>query len=386
MTRQSGHDRRPRPSNPPGPMGRGGRPGSAGSQAAWGRSPRRLQGGAELRAELLAAARGYTFAQALMTGNAIGLFDALARPATTATLARRLKCSRRGIRALVDALMAMDLLGRRGERISLRPAAAELLRSTGRESIVNLLHHQQHLYTRWSGLETAVRSGRPTEARSAGLAARERFQQAMLEGARRAIPEVLALLDLRACESFLDVGGGLGAYAAALVRRWPHLDGTLLEQPPVARLARRYLRAEGLAERIAVIAGDARRDPLGGSYDLVLFSNVLHIYSRRECVAILRRAVRALAPRGTILIKDFFLRRDRRGPLRAGLFALNMLIATETGAVLSEAELDAVLRSAGLRRIATRAIGEASLLVAAAPPGKPGARPEAMPCLRASPC
>jgi tRNA1(Val) A37 N6-methylase TrmN6 len=62
----------------------------------------------------------------------------------------------------------------------------------------------------------------------------------------------------------LEVGCGSGAALLCLARRVPGLNVTGLElQPDLAALARRNAEANGLADRVAVAAGDLRHPPEG---------------------------------------------------------------------------------------------------------------------------
>lgn len=319
-----------------------------------------------MRAELLAMTRGYMRSQAVLTASGIGLFEALGEgPRSLRALARRVRCSLRGVRALADALTTLGLLVREGEMVRNADLTQDLLVSGGENYIGHLLQHQSHMYDRWGQLDRAVRTGRPVGQPSNRGLRRERFMRAMVEASRRSIPEVLELLDLSQCRRCLDLGGGFGAYAIAFAERWPHLEAVLFDVPDVIRMARSYLRRQGLQGRIECIAGDALKGRLGGPYDAIFISNLLHIFSRRENASVLRRAARALSPGGTITIKDFVLRSDRSGPVWAGLFALNMLIATERGGAYTDAEYEEMLGRAGLRLVARHEIGEASVLLMA---------------------
>src|SRR5438552_12398979 len=54
----------------------------------------------------------------------------------------------------------------------------------------------------------------------------------------------------------LDIAGGSGIYACAIIARHPHLRATVLEKPPVDRITNRCLAERGVADRIAVHRGD----------------------------------------------------------------------------------------------------------------------------------
>ena len=69
------------------------------------------------------------------------------------------------------------------------------------------------------------------------------------------------LLDLRGHTHLLDVAGGSGIYACSLVARHPHLRATVLEKPPVDRVAAAAIAKRGYAERVSVrVKGKAREN------------------------------------------------------------------------------------------------------------------------------
>ncbi len=323
---------------------------------------------AQLRSELITMARGYTRAQALTTANALGLFALLGeRPRSLRTLAARLQSSPRGLRALTAALTSMGLLARHGNQLTLTPPARRLLVPGEPEYIGHMLAHQKRLYDLWGQLEQAVVTGRPARRRRRRRADEERFLRAMVEGSKTSIASVLERIDLSDCETALDLGGGFGAYAVAFHQRWPHLQIALFDVPEAIRLARRFQRESPDPVPLTYLTGDARRDDLGGPYDFILISNVLHMFSPPEIVASLRRVRRALSPRGRVLIKDFMLRDDWRGPREAGLFGLNMLVATEGGGVYTHGEYNRMLRQARLQRVRREPFGVGSTLLTARP-------------------
>jgi len=90
-------------------------------------------------------------------------------------------------------------------------------------------------------------------------------------GYRAAIDPVFLAASLR-CEAgdhVLDLGTGVGTAALCLTSRIEGVRVTGLElQPVLVDLANQNVFANGLSERIAVIEGDLRRDPIGEADDL----------------------------------------------------------------------------------------------------------------------
>jgi hypothetical protein len=93
--------------------------------------------------------------------------------------------------------------------------------------------------------------------------------------------------------------------------------------------------------------------PIPGRYDVIWFSNVLHIYSPKDNEGMFRRIRDALNPRGRLIIQDAFLDRNGTRPLETNLFAVTMLLFTEAGNTYPFVETMQWLRRAGFSQIKT---------------------------------
>ncbi len=60
------------------------------------------------------------------------------------------------------------------------------------------------------------------------------------------------------------------------VRSIPELTATVFDLPATLRLTEKTIKEAGLESRITLRAGDFNRDGLGGPYDVVLMSDILH--------------------------------------------------------------------------------------------------------------
>jgi SAM-dependent methyltransferase len=160
--------------------------------------------------------------------------------------------------------------------------------------------------------------------------------------------ETAAKLDLRPARKMLDIGGGPGIYAIECARRNPHLRVTVFDRPETLQVARENIARARLKSRVRTRAGDAFAGSLGRGYDLILLSNIVHVYGPDANRELVRRAARALVPGGRLCIKDFLLRPDRTGPERVSLFAVNMLVNTAGGDCYTLPEIKGWLLNAGL--------------------------------------
>ena len=89
-----------------------------------------------------------------------------------------------------------------------------------------------------------------------------RYTELMAASQAMIAEQVLGAVSLREHHRLLDIGGGAGAFAIAVARRWPHLEITIADLPPVAECARERVAEAGMASRIEVIGVDATRDTM----------------------------------------------------------------------------------------------------------------------------
>ncbi|HZB29298.1 MAG TPA: class I SAM-dependent methyltransferase [Streptosporangiaceae bacterium] len=125
--------------------------------------------------------------------------------------------------------------------------------------------------------------------------------------------EVLDGLELRGDERLLDLGCGRGAVLLAAARHLPHGQAVGVD---LWRVGHQFgnssaatlwnARAEGVADRVAVHAGDLRRLPYAeASFDLVVSSLTVHtIFGRAGRAKAIAEAYRVLRPGGRLVIAD----------------------------------------------------------------------------------
>jgi predicted O-methyltransferase YrrM len=256
------------------------------------------------------------------------------------------------VRILCDALAALGLLTKDDDgRYSDAPVAEEVLLAGGPSSKRAMVLHGARQMEKWAGLYDCVRLGRPTpedeiDPRLAGGA--EAFAAAMADVGRSSAGLLAEVLDFTGVRRQLDVGGGPGVYALELARRHPELRATVFDHPETAAVARRNAAEAGLADRVEARGGDAFADDLGGPWDLVLVSNLIHIYPPPRCRLLVQRCAAALAPGGRLAVKDFFLDPGGTSPRGAALFAVNMLVSTEAGDGYTVEQVGGWMQEAGL--------------------------------------
>jgi 3-hydroxy-5-methyl-1-naphthoate 3-O-methyltransferase len=164
-------------------------------------------------------------------------------------------------------------------------------------------------------------------------------------------PALAGKLDCQGHRRLLDIAGGSGVYACAIVARHPHLRAGVFEKPPVDRLTRRSVAARGFADRIEVHVGDMFTDPLPSGFDLHLFSNVLHDWDESGVRQLLAKSAAALPAGGMIIIHDAHINADKSGPLPVAAYSV-LLMTITAGKCYSEKEMAGYLAEAGFGNVA----------------------------------
>jgi protein-L-isoaspartate O-methyltransferase len=153
-------------------------------------------------------------------------------------------------------------------------------------------------------------------------------------------------LDCKDFSRLLDVAGGSGIYACAIVAKHPHLAATVFEKTPVDEVARRAIEKRGFKDRISVIVGDMLKGDLPAGFDVHLISNVLHDWDEAIVKQLLAKSFSALKPGGMLVVHDAYINEVKSGPLPVAKYSALLMHSTE-GKCYSLGEMRSYLTEAG---------------------------------------
>lgn len=284
----------------------------------------------------------------------LGIFTALdGEQSDLKDIARKINADPRGLGMLLNALAAMKLISKVGEKYSSTPFSQKFLSKNSRQYIGYMIMHHHYLMDAWSHLADAVASGAPVTGRElrSDEGQLESFLMGMFNLANNIAPKVAEQIDLSNCTHLLDLGGGPGTYAIYFCKKYPHLKATVYDLPSTRPFAEKTIREFNLADRIQFVEGDFLQDKIDGSYDVVWLSHILHAEGPEDCLTILQKATAAMEQGGLILIHDFILSDTMDSPEFPAIFSLNMLINTPTGQSYSEKQIMEMLSDAGAQEL-----------------------------------
>jgi SAM-dependent methyltransferase len=278
--------------------------------------------------ELRECRRGAEWAAVAAAAVQVGLFEALAEsPASANELARRLGLDARALGIVVEALLALGLVAREGSELRLgEEARARFVDQSSGVYEAGAVKRWLKTMRRWVRLDEALRAGGPLREDGDGAERVASFQAAMATKPPDQVRHVVASCLRRRprATSVLDLGGGPGVHSRAFAARG--LRVTLFDTPEtIEHVGEAYELRE--AGGIELVAGDFLESLPAGRYDIVLLSNITHIYDADTNRDLLSRVASLQAPGDLLAIMDFVRGVSEFAPL----FAITMLLATDSG-------------------------------------------------------
>jgi SAM-dependent methyltransferase len=326
------------------------------------------------------AIAAYRLPRVLLAGLELDIFTTVGEGAwTIPVLATQLKVSERGLDILCRNLAMAGLLLKKGGTYRNSRLGATALNATHpayRGSYLDLIRSH---WADWFRLLESVRSGLPIDHEVPDSPDwRRRFTWAMHHRTLETAPAIASQITLGGAQTFLDLGGGPGTYALAFLAENARLRATVCDRAEALNVAKEIAATHRAGRRLSYLPLDFTKEPIPGAYDVIWYSNVLHIYSPEVNRAVFRRVLAALAPGGRFIIQDAFLHgREGLLPAEASLFAVSMLLFTDGGNTYPASETATWLKDAGFARIKSLQLKkktedwENGILEASAPTARP---------------
>ena len=122
---------------------------------------------------------------------------------------------------LLDALAALNLLEKDGQRYATPPTLRPLLCENTPQTVLPMVRHSMTILRHWTQLASVVKTGTPCPRQSSirgPEADRAAFIAAMHSVSRPIADDLVAQLGELPCRRLLDVGGASGTWTIAFLR------------------------------------------------------------------------------------------------------------------------------------------------------------------------
>jgi ubiquinone/menaquinone biosynthesis C-methylase UbiE len=322
---------------------------------------------------------GFAYAPPLIIGAAVSnkVFDSLASGAkTVAQLSKETGAPARGLRAIMNALVGLELLKKdRREKYSLTPESTGFLLSDKPSTQAGFFGTiLPQLISRWLRLTDVVRDGQPAVAVNQETEGTEFFSQLVENIIPMSYPSAQALGDhLKVSKAkndirILDLAAGSGIWGIALAQKSLRVRVTAVDWAGMIPTTKRITRKFGVADRFQFIEGDLLEANFGTGYNIATLGHILHSEGEERSRQLLKKTFRALKSGGTIAIAEWLVNDQRTEPLPSLMFAVQMLVNTEKGDTFSFNEIKSWLEEAGFKKVRKlEAPGPSPLILATKP-------------------
>ena len=322
---------------------------------------------------------GFAYAPPLIISAAVSnkVFDALQNGAKTVEqVSKQTGASVRGLRAIMDALVGLELLKKdRKGKYSLTPESEAFLISNKPGTVAGFFSSiLPQLNSRWLRLSDAVRNGRPVVAVNEETEGTEFFSQLveniipMSYGGAQKLADHLKVSKTKDELRVLDLAAGSGIWGIALAEKSPRVRVAAVDWAGMIPTTKQITRKFGVSDRFEFIGGDLLEANFGNGYDIATLGHILHSEGEQRSRQLLKKTFGALKPGGTIAIAEWLVNDRRTEPTHSLMFAVQMLVNTERGDTFSFNEIKSWLEDAGFKKVRKlEAPGPSPLLLATKP-------------------
>lgn len=317
--------------------------------------------------DLFALVTGFVQSQILFTSLKSGLLDGLADgPVTMAELASRTGFPQDRLARLVQAAQSVGLVtaGTDGF-VTLDDHGAIVCSDEGLRAMIN--HHAllyrdlndpvalfdgSHTDTEMRRLWSYAGSGREAAVKPGDAAA---YSALMAASQSMLSDEILDAYDFGKHTSLIDIGGGEGAFLAAVAKRYPGLRMSLFDLPPVAERARDRFADHPLGQCPRCYGGSFLDDALPRGHDCVALVRVLFDHEDAVVLRLLRNVRAAMEPGQMLVIAEPMAGNHSRGQRYATAYFGVYVMAMGPGRCRTPEEIGALARKAGFSRFDVKA-------------------------------
>lgn len=296
----------------------------------------------------------------LIVGAAVqaGVFETLKnQPLTLERLAAETSSDQRALWTVIEALVALGYIENESGRIKLTRACNSMLYDKESTGYVGFsFMHTHHLISKWLDLPKILKTGKPAP-KSENFNEKKSYIEAMSSYAEEDAPEIVeyCLKGLSSKPSIIDIGGGPLTYAKAFAQKGARV--TIIDLPEIVDMMEPELDPY---LPVSMVKGDFTKGLPEGPFELAYLGNICHIYGEEENRKLFIDVAGKLEEGGRIIINDFI--RDS-GP-DAAIFAVNMLVNTESGGTWTFDQFKTWLQEAGFSVSPYMEIGNSELIKA----------------------
>ncbi|XP_068195209.1 acetylserotonin O-methyltransferase 2 [Antennarius striatus] len=296
--------------------------------------------------KLLEYLNGFRFSKVIFSACELGVFDLLLtsqEPLSAQQVAQELSASADGMERLMDTLVGLQILDVETTNAtalySNTDLASRYLAKGSPRSLWNMIiYFSQSLYPLWSGLGDTVRAGKNQNEKNFGIPTEDVFH-AIFRTEEEMVKflglmdstwamdglHIVRAFDLSCFQKVVDVGGCTGALAREVAKAYPSSSVTVFDLPQTVEMVQKHFARD---DTVMFQPGDFFTDDIPPA-DLYILARIIHDWPEEKGLKLLKKIYDTCKTGGGVLLVEALLLENRRGPVLAQVFSLNMMIQTE---------------------------------------------------------
>ena len=323
-----------------------------------------------LWSQLIGLATSFRTANILFAATEMRLFDLISVNGTKASeIKKELDVNDIGIDLILKALVAIGLLEYNKEMFYLDPELKPLL-TEGKDSIIEEILYYKKENKSWLNLDKTLLKLEKKQSWEHDTLDNDEINTYLRSVSLTNRPSAKLLVEKIIekkikFETALDIGGGYGDYSLELLSKFNNIHVTLIDSNDVIEKTKERFKDSNYSDRFVIKKGDALELVFSNDFDLIIISDVLHYYSKKDKLKILSNAYSALKHNGLLIICKFSLDDDGIEPLNSSIFSLKLRLKKHDAYLESTSELNELIKDAGFLNPTNTKLSEIKTMVTA---------------------
>ena len=294
-------------------------------------------------ARIMETGTAFFASKTLLAAVKLGLFTTLGgnQSLTAKEIQKQLNLHDRGVYDFLDALVALGFLSRDGlletAKYSNTPETELFLDKNKPQYIGGMLEmSNDRLYRFWADLEQGLMTGQPqNEIKHSGKSVFDelyadpnrlrQFISAMSGISTGNFAALAHKFDFSRFKTLCDIGGAAGVLSVQVAREHGNIRCTSLDLPQVEPIAKEYIAANGMSDRVKTGTIDFFKDNFPKA-DVITMGMILHDWDLPNKMMLIKKAYDALPEGGAFIAIESLIDDDRRKNAFGLMMSLNMLI------------------------------------------------------------
>jgi 2-polyprenyl-3-methyl-5-hydroxy-6-metoxy-1,4-benzoquinol methylase len=295
----------------------------------------------------------FVVSRAIIEAVDLGIFETLSdKPKSIEEIAKDCKLNSYALRSFLGTLTSSGYLKYGEGKFSLTKLSSKWMLRKNKQSLTDQILFLKILWGWMEDMGDFLKTGKGLQYHDHfNEKQTELYQKGMLAVARVSAAEV----GKRTCvpknaTQMLDIGGSHGLFSAAICKKHPQLNSTILDLPLAVEKSAPLLAMQKMGSRIIHKEGNALTEDLGTEqYDLIFMANLVHHFSAKENLYLTSRIAQALKAGGIFVVQEFIRPEKPKASDQVGATLDLFFALSSTSGTWTIKEISDWQRTAGLR-------------------------------------